>query len=610
MHTVRIRRDEQSGALILHGGAPSGRDEVHEIVTGWCGWKRTPGRALWNEVPCSVYWAPSWPSSVLPPYHCRVLKIEWSEEARHLADWWTKRLYLKDSVLRHAQTPSLFLPTERRPRQHQVQAIEAIKALEGVALLGDDMGLGKSATALWAAHNMSATRLFIVCPVSVKWNWANEIRETLGSWHCTVVDGSPKTRATQVAEHASYNSSCNGVANLALIINYDLLVGMPEQQLESLYPFLQEAFHIYDESHYLKNKDTERTKLVRDVIAPKAKKILMLTGTPVCNFVNDLYSQIEILRPGTWTSYHNFCDRFLDMRLITHGKKKTMVPARSKKLDALNAIVNTIQIRRMKDECLDLPPKVFTKPELSMSAEMRSVYMAMKDDAKYELEQLIKEHGANVDIWHPAVRTGARNVMMRCEQIAQGFLGGIPDALYERLSKHITKAQAIKGRPGELIFPDFAKMVWLIEAIDAVIVQGGRPVVFSRFNGPLFWLAERYKDSTMLHGGLSGVEKDAAIRNFQDGKVNVFLCQIKMAQGFNLVQSQDCLVFGRDWSPAVNSQAVDRLHRMGQKGTVNVQIPIVRGTIEVFLDKKLAAKESDIDNALASTTLGELVGAL
>jgi SNF2 family DNA or RNA helicase len=77
-----------------------------------------------------------------------------------------------------------------------------------------------------------------------------------------------------------------------------------------------------------------------------------------------------------------------------------------------------------------------------------------------------------------------------------------------------------------------------------------------------------------------------------------------------LTASQDVIFYGRDWSPAVNSQAADRCHRIGQTGTVNVQIPIVAGTFETYLHKKLAAKETDAEQALRSVTVGELRQAL
>jgi SWI/SNF-related matrix-associated actin-dependent regulator 1 of chromatin subfamily A len=83
-----------------------------------------------------------------------------------------------------------------------------------------------------------------------------------------------------------------------------------------------------------------------------------------------------------------------------------------------------------------------------------------------------------------------------------------------------------------------------------------------------------------------------------------------MAQGFNLHQSQDCLFLGREWAPATNLQAEDRLHRIGQKGTVNIQIPIVRKTIETMIDAKLASKSADSEQALSTVTIRELMEAL
>jgi SNF2 family DNA or RNA helicase len=100
------------------------------------------------------------------------------------------------------------------------------------------------------------------------------------------------------------------------------------------------------------------------------------------------------------------------------------------------------------------------------------------------------------------------------------------------------------------------------------------------------------------------------IDEFQDGGRRVMFVQVKIAEGFNLTRSQDAIFFGRDWSPAVNAQAGDRLHRIGQTGTVNIQIPIMRKTFEEYLNKKLAAKERDAEQSLRTVTIGELRKAL
>ena len=160
------------------------------------------------------------------------------------------------------------------------------------------------------------------------------------------------------------------------------------------------------------------------------------------------------------------------------------------------------------------------------------------------------------------------------------------------------------------MFPQSHKIQWLTEAIDSIIGQGGAPVVFSRFNTPMFWLVEQWVGAEMLHGGLNMEQRDAVIEKFQNNGIPVLFCQVKIAEGFNLTRSQDVIFYGRDWSPAINSQAADRCHRIGQTGTVNVQIPIVLETFELYLHKKLRAKEADAEQALKHITIGELRKAL
>jgi SNF2 family DNA or RNA helicase len=130
----------------------------------------------------------------------------------------------------------------------------------------------------------------------------------------------------------------------------------------------------------------------------------------------------------------------------------------------------------------------------------------------------------------------------------------------------------------------------------------------------MFWLQRHYVDEGrkvgFLHGAMSPKNKHQVVVDFQDSKFDLFLCQVKMAEGFNLHNSQDCIFLGRDWSPAVNHQAEDRLHRIGQKGTVNIQIPYVRGTIETLIHRKLMAKDADANQALVVVTVKELREAL
>jgi SNF2 family DNA or RNA helicase len=558
----------------------------------------------------SIYTAPAWASAALPLADT-TMKVVWEDGARELVRGLLDRLLLVKGVLEAKPKPIVTF-TERKPLPHQGQAIHALKAMDYRALLADDMGLGKSSTALWALH-AEHKRILILTPASVKFNWAKEVARTLGPLPVYVIDGTPIKRANILAdlEHAY-----EGHGLVFAIINYDLLIRLSEPQRRFLSRFVEGNGLICDESHYLKSRDAQRTKWVFENLAPAkggAASRLLLTGTPVRNMVDDLWSQIQVIRPGTWTSYWDFAKRHLVVSKTDFGgklKRPTDVIRGGKELKSLNALINTLQIRRLKEILPGLPPKTYTYPELELEGDMKRVYKAMKNLAILALDELEDD----TMIFAPQARS-AILAALRCEQIAQGFCGGVPEALVEQLGSILTKkAKAIPGRPREIIFPDSPKQVWIRENLHTLWGTGKRPVIFSRFNAPLFWLRHHHESEGhkvgLLHGAMSSKAKHQVVEDFQDSKFDLFLCQIKMAEGFDLFNSQDAIFLGRDWSPAVNHQAEDRLHRIGQKGTVNIQIPYVRGTIETLIHRKLMAKDADANQALVVVTVKELREAL
>lgn len=611
----------------------------------------------WARQPSGVYVAPPYASSVLQVrLDLPGLDLQWSPLAAAKRDELLRRLQDAKQALAGGSLPLEWPPpTARRPLPHQWRAIHAARSMGWRVLLADDMGLGKTSEALWMAHDSGARRLLVVCPVSVKFNWQAEILETLGeTWHVIVIDGTPKQRAAQLVDLVSTDQALamaenenanNGGFRAACVINYDLLRHLSPEQMKAMQSFAIGSFAIGDECHYLKNRDTERTELTAELFK-QAKHVALLSGTPVRDTVDDLFSQLNIARPNVVRSYTAFADRYLVTREVAFGKRKVRKIVGSKNVDELNAIVNTLQIRRKKEEVLDLPPKVHTFPLLQLDDMTGRVYEAMKKWAKIELEKVLEENKpcatcdgtgsiekcdwpgehANryqedcpecsgkstpkLTIFSPRAKS-AVEAAMRLEQIAQGFLGGIPDALLQQITPLLKHAERIPGRHGEVIFPTAPKLKWLEETIESVLLQGGSPIVFSRFNAPCIWLQQRGLDGAppigFMHGGLTAETKQDVVAKFQQRAIRVLLCQVKIAEGWNATASQDVLFLGRDWSPAINHQAEDRAHRMGQKGTVNVQIPVVQGTIEEMIHKRLLAKDRDAQNALASLTVEELL---
>jgi len=598
---IVVRLSADARRFTVAGGEPKGKDHIYNVITRWPGWRRQPTPGKIGDRITGSYAAPISPLSAAT-LASAPLKVEWTPEAQNLADEQLKRLSdAREALRREPHGLVRLLPTERKPMAHQMQAMEAIVRLEGLVLLADDMGLGKTATSLWAMRELRAKRILVVCPASVKYNWAREIRETLDV-KTFVIDGTPKRRADLFAE---LRFDLTQQTKTVVVINYDLLAHLSPEQFNLLRTQCDRQGLICDESHYLKNRLTTRTKLVT-ALAKGTWWRMLLSGTPVRNMVDDLFSQIDIIRPGSWTSYWDFAKRHLVITPVEMGTRKFNKVQGSKDVNGLNAVVNTMQIRRIKEDVLHLPPKIHTYPELELEGDSKKVYKAMKDLAILQLNEL--EGG--MSIFSPQARSGVE-AALRCEQIAQGFCGGVPEPLVEKLSKILTKkAHAIPGRPREVIFPEHPKVIWLMETIDTLLQTGKRPVILSRFNAPMFWLAAHYNADLILHGALSSKAKDETIRRFQDGEESMMFCQVKMAEGFNLHMSQDCIFLGRDWSPAINKQAEGRFHRIGQKGTVNIQIPLVRSTIEVAIHKRLMAKDADAEQALRTVTIAELKEAL
>lgn len=628
---IKVELSEDHSRFRIYGGSPTGKDQVHTTVCRWPGWSRAPIAATLKEGDghrVSVYSARVSPVSTLS-LAATTMRVEWGDGARQAVEGILESLRIARRCL---ETKVKLNPHDfslRQPMPHQSQAVAAIGWLGGRVLLADDMGLGKTSTALWAAQGLEATRILVICPASVKFNWRNEVQATLG-WPTYVIDGTSKRRATILAEANHKLDNFN--SPFCIVINYDLLITLNEAATAFLRRFVKGQALICDESHYLKSRKAARTKFVMRELAPPSMFRMLLSGTPIRNMADDLWSQIEIIRPGTWTSYWDFAKRHLEMRLVqfTPGQPINKIVG-TKDLKGLNAVVNTVQIRRIKEDVLDLPPKIHTYPELELVGDHLRVYKAMKQLAVLELDKLLetprKKLDANlgrgdithrveeeITIWSPQARSAVL-AALRCEQIAMGFCGGVPEPLVEQLAKILSKkAEPIPGRPREIIFPDSPKLVWLTENLETLFRTGKRPVVFSRFNAPLHWLYAHYvglgKKVGFLHGNIASKHKHQVVIDFQDGNSDLLLVQVKMAEGFNLHISQDCIFLGRDWSPAVNHQAKDRLHRIGQKGTVNIQIPIVRNTIEKLIHKKLMAKDSDAQQALKTVTIKELKEAL
>ena len=243
---------------------------------------------------------------------------------------------------------ALPVPPGLRLLPHQQEgirfAINRLRTNRG-AMFGDVMGLGKTIEAIGTANAMGPNRILVVCPASVLFTWRREIWkwQTLGLPVFLIQAGCDTT-----INHSMMGWGVNGW----YIINYDILRDYPEIKSGKPWDLL-----ILDESHKLKNPEAIRTQHVfgSDTIAPiPAEKALLLTGTPMINYVHDLYTQLHFLDPAMWPSFEQFvADQYFPGYKIISPSQIVGV---ERNLERLRRQLKSVMIRRPKS-VLNLPPK-------------------------------------------------------------------------------------------------------------------------------------------------------------------------------------------------------------------------------------------------------------
>lgn len=419
-----------------------------------------------------------------------------------------------------------------------------------VALLADDMGLGKTAQAITAADSIRAKKLLIVCPALIKYNWRYEFKLwSLRSPRIQIVEG----------KFADIDSTAD-----VIIINYDLL-SSPKifHQLISL----TFSVGVFDESHYMKNRNAKRTKavLLRGGIASRCVYKWFLTGTPVLNRPIELYPLLKATRPDAiypFTSYSAFarryCSAFFD-GYAYNDRGASNIPELAGKLKA-----SGFMLRRLKDEVLtELPKKQF---------QILPVKINDKSMAYYEQRNFTFAKG--------------EVKRMKFQDICGGDMGAVA-ALRQLLA--IDKFPTIRDHLKELF-----------EVKDKV-------VVFCHHRSMIRMINETFQQMqpALVYGGISAEKKYEEVQRFQtDPNCRLFIGNIQASIGITLTAS-DIGVFAEiDWVPGNIFQAVDRIHRIGQDRGVLIQFFIIENTLEDYMLQTVVFKKHIIEELIGDNERG------
>lgn len=438
-------------------------------------------------------------------------------------------------------------------RPYQETGFRWLKTLDYYGLggvLADDMGLGKTiqtiAFILSKIQDVGG-RYLIVCPSSVLYNWENEFKKFAPSIKTKIISGKMFERKELIKEVLS-----DSVTDV-VITSYPLI-----QRDISSFDQYQFQTIILDESQNVKNEAALTTRSVRKL---KTNNIFALSGTPIENNLDELWSLFSIVLPG-----------------LFHSKK--MYGELSE--EEISNKINMFILRRLKEDVLeDLPDKTETIEYIELSDGQKRLYQTQLS--------LIRS-GINEDEF---------------EENRMKILAGM------------TRLRQICCDP-RLVDPTYegesAKLDRLMEYLEEAFENNKRVVLFSQFTSMLEIIKEILDKQGVeyhyLDGGTDTKERLELTTRFNDGEKNLFLISLRAGgTGLNLTGGDTVILYDSWWNPAIEDQAADRVHRFGQKNSVQVIRMIMKGTIEEGINE-LQDKKRELIDSVIHTEKSEEAGTL
>ena len=418
---------------------------------------------------------------------------------------------------------------------YQKVGVKFIEAADGCGMIFDQPGLGKSLSAIAYAtkHNL---KTLVVCPASLKYNWANEV-EKFTDANSFIIDSKMKDMPLNFT---GYNF---------VMINYDIVSKFEEHFIDGQFDLI-----VLDEGHAIKSYKAKRTQGILKLKDSFEHKII-LTGTPLLNRPQELFTLLNFIRPEEWNSFWPYAKRYCDLKKMPWGNDYS---GSSNELE-LHEKISPYYIRRLKIDVLkDLPPKLRTSLVLDLSTKYRKDYNRMlKDYVKYLVEE----------------------------------------KQYQKAKKAQFNEQLVKlGALKQLCIED--KLEKLDEILSGFVENEQKVVIFSQYSTVIDKLAERYPQlAVKLTGAMPTTERNEAVKRFkEDPKILFFLGTIGAAGvGLTLTEASNVIIIDQPWTPAELEQAEDRCHRIGTENTVNVYYLISKDTIDVDIQALLSKKQSIAD---------------
>jgi SNF2 family DNA or RNA helicase len=421
------------------------------------------------------------------------------------------------------------------------QKIAVARALaEAHHYLNDEMGLGKTIVALATMLATESYPALVICPNSAKWVWEREVK-TWTDLDCVVVNGDRVTRTLQIEKRADVT-----------VINWEALRLHPELA-DKPYRMV-----VADEFHRAKNPTSKMTKAFQRI---RARRKLLMSGTPMLNRPEELWSPLHYAYPDHWGSNWLFLKRYV----ITEGQYRKVVGYRH--LHEVRDFLREHGTRRRKDHVLrDLPEKVYKTVLVDLTAEQRALYNQIKDEL-----QLALDDGS------------IRNINGVLPQITRLKQAAFSPELYGG-SQHSAKIDELRDLLAELN------------------ANHEKAIVFSQWARATRIMLREFEqyNPAYIDGKVKPIDRIAQVDKFQrDEDCRLFIGTIgSCREALTLTAASYVIFTDKGWTPAENEQAAARAHRIGQRNTVTVVEMFANNTIEEKIERLLQTKQRLFDRMI------------
>lgn len=419
-------------------------------------------------------------------------------------------------------------------------------------ILADDMGLGKTlqviAVLLAAKKEGKNVTSLVVTPASLVYNWGEELKRFAPELSCCFITGNQEERAQKLEQYRFFD---------VIVTSYDLL----KRDIAN-YEDKEFYYQVIDEAQYIKNHTTAAAKAVKGI---KSRTRYALTGTPIENRLSELWSIFDYLIPGYLYGYEVFKNDF-ETPIVRNEEQAA--------LERLQRMTGPFILRRLKENVLrDLPEKLEENRYVKFDDEQQRIYDAQ------------------------VIRMKQKIVTQDAEEFKKSKL---------QILAELMRLRQICCDPG-LCFENYkgesAKLDACVELMQSAVEGGHKILLFSQFTSMLELLAARLAEEKLSYYTITGdtpkEKRLQLVKAFNEDDTKVFLISLKAGGvGLNLVGADVVIHYDPWWNVAVQNQATDRAHRIGQTKKVVVYRLIAKGTIEEKIQQLQESKKALSDQII------------